>query len=309
MPSTRKMDVVAIGVLFALSLAAEPGASDSQARNDDAAAYEGMVLIPAGEFLMGSLDSDHSAEADEKPQRVVQLSAFYIDQFEVSNIEYKRFIDATQYPAPPTWDDDQYEAGADFYPVANITWWDALAYARWVGKRLPTEEEWEKAARGPDGRRFPWGNEFDESLANAGGGYAPINSYLEGASVYGVFNIAGNVAEWTATVYEPYPLLEALLPSDFGGTAAENAAGRRTGERPRSSPSPGRAPDADDPRLNFLSVEELTDRRARVYRGGSVNNFTMFLRTANREKASPGERWYNVGFRCAKDATPAANAR
>lgn len=272
--------------------------------------YEGMVRVAAGEFLMGSTDADHAAEADEKPQRVVHLPDFYIDQFEVSNIEYKRFLDTTGYPPPPSWDDGAYEAGADFYPVFDVTWWDALSYARWVGKRLPTEAEWEKAARGPDGRRFPWGEEFDEGLANAGEGYAPINSFLEGASVYGAYNLAGNVAEWTASAYAPYPDLQAVLPSEFGGTQDENVAGRPKDPQEEQDTERRKRPvDPEDPRLDFLSIEELQDDRARVYRGGSVNNYAMFLRTANREKSGPGARWYNVGFRCAKDAPPATNER
>src|SRR5262245_47029778 len=92
--------------------------------------YEGMVLVPAGPFLMGSTHADVSAESDEMPQRVVDLPAFYIDQFEVSNIEYKRFIDATGYRPPPHWQDGTYEEGADFYPVMEVSYWDATAYAR-----------------------------------------------------------------------------------------------------------------------------------------------------------------------------------
>jgi iron(II)-dependent oxidoreductase len=248
-------------------------------------------------------------EADEKPQRVVQLPDFYIDEFEISNIEYKRFIDATGYPPPPTWEDAQYEAGADFYPVTHVTWWDAVAYARWVGKRLPSEAEWEKAARGPEGRRYPWGEEFDAGLANAGDGYAPISSFLGGVSVYGAHNMAGNVAEWTSSTYEPYPELEAVLPTTFGGTDSENAAARPTREKVEVGDRGGRAPEPEDPRLKFFSVDELRDDRHRVYRGGSVNNYAMFLRSANREKTAPGSRWYNVGFRCARDAPRNADKR
>jgi formylglycine-generating enzyme required for sulfatase activity len=232
--TSPKRGFVFFGVAVALLLVSAPVTPDTPV-TEDASAYEGMVLVPAGEFLMGSLDSDHAAEADEKPQRVVQLPDFYIDEFEISNIEYKRFIDATGYPPPPTWEDAQYEAGADFYPVTHVTWWDAVAYARWVGKRLPSEAEWEKAARGPEGRRYPWGEEFDAGLANAGDGYAPISSFLGGVSVYGAQNMAGNVAEWTSSTYEPSPELEAVLPTNFGGTDSANAAARPTREKARRS--------------------------------------------------------------------------
>jgi len=280
------------------------------------ASVEGMVLVPTGTFLMGSSDEDRFCEPDEKPQRVVQLPAFYIDQFEVSNIDYKRFIDETGYRQPQNWTDGRYEDGADFYPVVDVSWWDAAAYARWAGKRLPTEAEWEKAARGTDGRRFPWGDEYRDDVVGTGWGYAPVSAHLDGASPYGVLNMAGNVAEWTASVYAPYPELVAVLPSAFGGVDTLGAASRPRVEKlqPRAAPgiepaSEGWQPEErvqirdDDPRLAFFDVEELQDTRPRVYRGGSINNFPRFLRCANREHALPKERWYNIGFRCAKDAT------
>jgi len=279
--------------------------------------YEGMVLVPAGTFLMGSTQADVSAESDEMPQRVVDLPDFYIDQFEVSNIEYKRFIDATGYRPPPHWQDGNYEEGADFYPVMEVSYWDATAYARWVKKRLPTEAEWEKAARGTDGRRYPWGDDFHEDLGNVTRAYVPINAHLEGASPYGAVNMAGNVAEWTSSVYEPYPELVAVLPSDFGGVDSTQVASRpklqpipaKMPPRRKQAPAPADAESTaeirdDDPRLQFLSVAELSDTRPRVYRGGSVNGYASFARCANREHAAPGARWYNVGFRCVKDAPP-----
>jgi formylglycine-generating enzyme required for sulfatase activity len=278
---------------------------------------EGMVLVPAGTFLLGSTKADASAESDEMPQRVVDLPAFYIDQFEVSNIEYKRFVDATGYRPPPHWKDGTYEEGADWYPVMEVSFWEATAYARWAKKRLPTEAEWEKAARGTDGRRYPWGDDFQEDKSNVTRAYAPINAHLGGASPYGAVNMSGNVAEWTSSVYEPYPELVPVLPSDFGGVDSTHVA-----SRPKLEPVPAKLPPRgakkpppagadstanirdDDPRLQFFSVAELSDTRPRVYRGGSVNGYASFARCANREHAAPGARWYNIGFRCAKDAPP-----
>ncbi|MFQ5600865.1 MAG: formylglycine-generating enzyme family protein [Candidatus Krumholzibacteriia bacterium] len=269
---------------------------------------EGMILIPAGEFKMGSSSEDRFADSDEKPQRIVHLPAFYIDQFEISNLDYKRFIDAVGYPPPPGWKDGNYAEGADFFPVYDVSWWEAAAYARWAGKRLPTEAEWEKAARGTDGRRFPWGNESSDDMANSGPGYAPINAFLEGASVYGVVNMAGNVAEWTSSVYEPYPELDAVLPAEFGGMSEATEASQKRHRRltPASdvAAKTGKRPWSDDPRLMFFTGEELMDTRDRVYRGGSINNYWRFLRAANRERSHPGRRWYNIGFRCAMDAPP-----
>ena len=301
---------------------------------------EGMILIPAGDFLMGSPESEGHANRDEIPQRRVFVPDFYIDQFEVSNIEYKRFVDATGYPAPDSWVDNKYPVDDDFYPISGVSWWDATCYARWMGKRLPTEVEWETAARGTDGRRFPWGDKFSSDLANNADGMMETTAKLEGAGPYGVVNMAGNVAEWTSSVYDPNPKREVVLPSELGGSKAPQASSPPAGEspttpsgqRPASPPimaaprgqDAGRVPGVPnvgipsarsmasdtasgdeekrpDPRLLFMTQSELQDTRPRVYRGGSFSNYASFLRCANREKEKPGARWESLGFRCAMD--------
>jgi formylglycine-generating enzyme required for sulfatase activity len=293
-------------LLFALGSAIVAGAQEtdraSEAINPATLFVErkGMVLVPGGEFTMGSSERDSWADEDEMPQRVIDVPAFLIDQLEVSNLEYKRFVDATEWPPPPNWKDRTYPEGADFIPVTEVTWWDAAAYARWAGKRLPTEVEWEKAARGTDGRRFPWGDKFSRDAANNDETLLPVGSKPLGASPWDAVDMAGNVAEWTASAYSPYPELEAALPQEFGGSAATApvAGGSATvetarGDRPTIEP--------DDPRLEILTLEELRDTRPRVYRGGSFNSYARFLRCTNREKENPGARWNNLGFRCAAD--------
>jgi formylglycine-generating enzyme required for sulfatase activity len=170
-----------LGGAFALALAAAPPALAQPHGATVVPEVEGMVFVPAGEFLMGSPESEGHANKDEIPQRRVYLPDFFIDQFEVSNIEYKRFVDGTGYPAPPSWVENKYPIDEDFYPVTEVSWWDATCYARWIGKRLPTEVEWEKAARGTDGRRFPWGDKFSEDLANNADGLMETTAKLEGA--------------------------------------------------------------------------------------------------------------------------------
>lgn len=297
---------------------------------------EGMVYIPAGDFLMGSPESDGHANKDEMPQRRVYVAAFFIDQFEVSNIEYKRFVDATGYPAPPSWVDNKYPLDDDFFPVSEVSWWDATCYARWMGKRLPTEAEWEKAARGTDGRRFPWGDKFSSDLANNADGIMETTAKLGGASPYGVVNMVGNVAEWTANIYDPNPKREIVLPPELGGSKSSqaNAPPPESAPPPRDTrpsspplstlpraggsnrlqngaPPPAHSLSSDavdgepekkpDPRLLFMTQAELQDSRHRVYRGGSYNNYASFLRCSNREKEKPGARWEYIGFRCAMD--------
>ena len=178
----------------------------------------GMVHIPAGEFVMGSDEVDKEALGkefglrkgrfyeDESPKRKVFLEGFYMDRYEVTNRQYKEFVSAAGYHPPVVWENGNYPEGRGGHPVTDVTWYDANAYCVWAGKRLPTEEEWEKAARGPDGNIYPWGNEFDAKKANIeSGDTAPVGSYKDDKSYYGVYDMAGNVMEWADSWYEPYP--------------------------------------------------------------------------------------------------------
>jgi formylglycine-generating enzyme required for sulfatase activity len=180
-----------------------------------------MVLVPAGKFIMGTNRTDPENThlkigtvkplyKDQRPEHKVHLNAFYIDQYEVTNSEYKQFIDATQFPElPGHWEEGAFPEGEKDLPVTNVTWGEALAYALWAGKRLPTEAQWEKAARGAEGRLFPWGEEYQKGWANVGvdGAKALVlgGSYPKDVSPYQVFDMAGNVMEWTANWYQPYP--------------------------------------------------------------------------------------------------------
>jgi serine/threonine protein kinase len=150
-----------------------------------------MLLVPGGSFQFGGA-ADHIAQA-------ISLPAFYIDETEVSNAEYRRFCEATGHPPPNTPD---YAVHPD-YPVSNVSYYDAAAYAAWAGRRLPTEEEWEKAARGTDGRSFPWGNA--PWTGDVPDRMQPVISEPLRRSPYGAYNMAGNVWEWTSASYTPGP--------------------------------------------------------------------------------------------------------
>jgi formylglycine-generating enzyme required for sulfatase activity len=179
---------------------------------------ENMALIPAGPFIMGTDEMDTEQKAaqfgiikpwfeDEHPAHQVHLPAYYIDRYELTNAQYQEFVRATGYRPPPYWNGLQYPAGTDSYPVVMVSWEDAQSYCKWAGKRLPTEGEWEKAAR-PDQRLYPWGNDFDANKANIGGtrgGLTPVGSYEAGQSPFGVYDLVGNVWEWTEDWYKPYP--------------------------------------------------------------------------------------------------------
>lgn len=182
----------------------------------------GMVWVPPGPFVMGT----DAGRPDESPPHVVDLPGFYIDRYEVTAAEYARFLNARGsltcdgHPCADLWPENpqsplqvvsytvRARPGLGSHPVTWVSWYGAAAFCAYYGKRLPTEAEWEKAARGPDGRRYPWGNEYLPGRANAGGvhrGTLPVGSLPLGASPYAALDMAGNVWEWVADWYHPYP--------------------------------------------------------------------------------------------------------
>jgi formylglycine-generating enzyme required for sulfatase activity len=176
-----------------------------------------MVYVPEGEFPMGS----DLGDPDEHPQRVVYLDSLEIDRYEVTNVQYRRFLLASGGDGPrrwpgrylhlwferaPDWSGDRYPPGEARHPVVGVRLEEAAEYCAWVNKRLPTEAEWEKAARGTDGRVYPWGNAWNAGRANTGDEGAhytrPVGSYPSGASPYGALDMAGNVWEWVSDLYD-----------------------------------------------------------------------------------------------------------
>lgn len=231
-----------------------------------------MVLIPAGSFTLGG---GPEGNFDEQPQRVIYLDAFYIDKYEVTNANYDRFVKMLKrsMPSVPVFEDDVNLLKGDNQPVVGVTWVDAFAYCRWAGGRLPTEAEWEKAARGEDGLIWPWGDTFD--IRNVNGhskedGYkysAPVGSFEGGRSPYGLYDMAGNVSEWVSDWYDQFYYKEAPFKNPKG---------------------------PDDPGI----IKVLS------YRGGSYNSTSHDLRASKRSGGAHPERGEStVGMRCARDYT------
>jgi formylglycine-generating enzyme required for sulfatase activity len=184
-------------------------------------APEGMLLIPAGYFQMGS----SQGEPNEAPEHPVLLDAFYLDQYEITNAQYQQCVAAGGCTEPRR---ERSATRADYlsnpayadYPVVAVMWDQAEAYCTWAGKRLPTEAEWEYAASGPENRKWPWGNKFDADLSAASASDTqPVGSYPEGVSVFGVYDLAGNVAEWVADKYDHtfFPISPPRNPRAEGG--------------------------------------------------------------------------------------------
>lgn len=176
-----------------------------------------MALISAGEFLMGSVPGlDQAARIDEYPQHSLYLPDYYMAKTPVTKAQYAAFVQATGYRQPTRWENGQPPADKQDHPVVHVSWDDAVAYCRWFSRstglvyRLPTEAEWEKAARGTDGRIYPWGNQWDGSRCNTPESVlnhtTPVGAYPNGASPYGLLDMVGNVWEWCATKRgKPYP--------------------------------------------------------------------------------------------------------
>ena len=239
-----------------------------------------MVLIPAGEFLMGTPLSNRDGGRDEYPQRRLYLDAFYLDVYEVTNGRYLEFTKATGHRAPEhprnkqltLWKGSTVPDVFKDHPVVNVDWQDAAAYCAWAGKRLPTEAQWERAARGPHGHRFPWGDaEPTRVLANYlnqwrnGAGLEPVGSHPQGASAEGVQDLEGNVWEWVADWYDAHY---------YENGPTRDPQGPPTGTR-------------------------------RVIRGSGWESEAPLLRSAHRLSSEPQNRNHTLGFRCAMDAIPA----
>lgn len=171
-------------------------------------APNGMIYIYRGVLLVGRDDGGEN----ERPMHVAQIKPFFIDRTEVTNEQYQKFIDAAGHPSPPSWKGNRFQAGTEALPVTDVTWEDASAYAKWAGKRLPTEEEWEFAARGPNKENlYPWGESWREDAANVKKDekdqrqLLPVGQFPNGASPFGALDMIGNAWEWTASDYKEYP--------------------------------------------------------------------------------------------------------
>jgi serine/threonine-protein kinase len=187
-----------------------PAATATAATAPVSAPPEGMLLIAGGNFQMGRNDGNDL----DQPSFTVTVRPFYLDITEVTNQAYKRFLDETNHQPPSLWKNGTFPEGQGNYPVTDVTWEDANAYAKWAGKRLPTEEEWEFAARGTDGRLYPWGDTYKPGAANINDDTAatnaevktqPVASYTEGKSPFGIMDLAGNAFEWTSSALRAYP--------------------------------------------------------------------------------------------------------
>jgi formylglycine-generating enzyme required for sulfatase activity len=264
-----------------------------------------FVRIPAGEFIIGSKrQADPEASEAEMPQHVLSVSEFYIMRYPVTNAQYLQFMEATGHRAPLFWVDGKYPSGQADHPVAGVNFLDAAAFCLWAVQitglpvRLPTEPEWEKAARGPDGRVYPWGNQWEPGRCNnASGketrdgamplGTTPVTKYSpQGDSPYGVADLAGNVQEWVSSLYRGYP----YNPED----------GRE--ELVHRLDSLSALPRFHETGATSMvnSSEAAFDKS--ILRGGSWREGRFLNRCAYRSWAAPMHRSDDTGFRCCYEA-------
>ncbi len=243
-----------------------------------------MILVPSGEFIMGTdkvdIEGTHKKIGsvkplylDQHPERKLFLGAFYMDRYEVTNEEYERFLRATQFPDRPAhWMDGVFPEEQAFHPVTQVTWWEGWSYCMWAGRQLPTEAQWEKSARGPNGLPYPWGEKFVKGKANLGidgdRKTAPVTAYPEDVSPYAIYGLSGNVMEWTQDWYLPYPGNSKLSPR-FG--------------------------------------KELKVLRGNGFQKAGHYFLLAYRYTFTRTEANPNDFFENVGFRCASEIVSEKN--
>jgi len=242
---------------------------------------ESTILIPAGKFKMGT--DLKNADAASRPQHIVETKAYRIDKYLVTNAQYARFIASTGHRAPSDWKDGKIQQGTLLFPVTLVNWFDAKAYAKWAGKRLPTEAEWEKAARGTDGRRWPWGDEMSPARLNTYynvGSASNVNTYANGVSPYGVYDMAGNVDEWVEDDFMPYEGTDAAKEVFQGKVAKVQS---------------------DQDRALKLAELVAVNRQYKVLRGGSWKGDPFSTATYHRDYAWANYASDFYGFRCASN--------
>ena len=239
-----------------------------------------MVLVPAGEFIMGTnkIDDENThlkigsvkpLFLDQRPTRKIFLDSYYIDKYEVTNEEYKKFVDSSSYDElPGHWKNGTYAEGTGRYPVTHVTWREALTYALWAQKSLPTETQWEKAARGVDGRIYPWGDHYEKGMSNmdidGARDLVEVGTYPRDISPYKAYDLGGNVMEWTMDWYQAYP-----------GSTYKN------------------------PRYG----KTLKVLRGNAFQKSGHYFLEAYRYSFSRTEADPNDYFVNVGFRCLKQLT------
>jgi formylglycine-generating enzyme required for sulfatase activity len=258
--------VLAMWPVLMVSHESEPDSNAVPSGSGGMESVDKMILIEGSEFLMGKDD-----QGDASPTHQVQVSSFYLDRYEVTNAEYFEFCEVTERKLPEYWGLEEYHSGPKFpdHPVVGVSWLDAQAYADWRGRRLPTEAEWEYAARGGlAGADYPFEGDLDSTKANFSKhrdhlGTQPVGSYPPNG--YGLHDMAGNVVEWVADYYEA---------DYYSESPTENPTGPEKG-------------------------------KFRVIRGGGWHSGPYCNRVFFRNALPAGWVDINVGFRCAKDVEPA----
>lgn len=240
-----------------------------------------QITIPAGPFRMGS-DQERTS-TQNRPEHKVNLPAYRMDKYPTTNIQYGRFVAENHYRTPSDWVNGRVPEGKELHPVTMVSWYDASNYCTWADKRLPTEAEWEKAARGDDARRWPWGDEMDAKRLNtyySVGATTAVTAYPSGASPYGVMDMAGNVFQWIGEDFLPYA----------GSDAPQELFKGKIGV-------------ASTPQDRAMKVVDLVgvDAKYKVLRGGSWKSDPFSTAAFHRNYSWPHYASDFFGFRCAAD--------